>query len=471
VGRRVVLVVLLGLLAGRDAGEAAAPPLPSGKLNWAQRWRLSALKSRAQRAAEAGKFAEALRLARESVALRRRWQGVRHWEAGNAGLEVQRWQRLLRLSPGQQKEVGQSIRRERAGAEYHARGRYHDAEKAYREALAIRCKVLGEEHPETAQSYSYVAMCLDAQGQHADALPLFRQALAIYRKVLGEEHPDTAQSYNNLAYCLHHQGKPAEAVPLYRQALAIWRRVLGEEHPRTADSYNNLALCLHHQGKHMDALPLLRKALAIRRSMLGEEHPDTAQSYNEMASCLHAQGKPHQAIRCWQAALLGADSGRLASASSGFERSLFRAWVLTPRAALAVAHARLSEPQIGWQYAEVDLGRALLDDLGGSPDRPDQGLRAQLRELEARLLPLLALGKLSADQKRLREELLPGHRPGQVRAGSGHAQDSPRRPAMDPAEAARGELPCPRRSPGRALLEGADTVYSWRPARAEAATE
>ena len=50
----------------------------------------------------------------------------------------------------------------------------------------------------------------------AEALPLYDKALAIRRKVLGEEHPSTAASSNNLATCLHYQGKHAEA----RQLLA-----------------------------------------------------------------------------------------------------------------------------------------------------------------------------------------------------------------------------------------------------------
>ena len=82
------------------------------------------------------------------------------------------------------------------------------------------------------------------QGKYAEAEPLYRNALAIRRRVLGEDHPDTATSYNNLALPPRGQGKYAEAEPLYRKALAIRRGVLGEDHPDTAPSYNNLAFYL-----------------------------------------------------------------------------------------------------------------------------------------------------------------------------------------------------------------------------------
>ena len=64
---------------------------------------------------------------------------------------------------------------------------------------------------------------LDRRGHYRDAVPLLKRALAIRRKVLGEEHPHTATSYNNVAANLHDQGKYTEAEPLYRTALAINR--------------------------------------------------------------------------------------------------------------------------------------------------------------------------------------------------------------------------------------------------------
>ena len=41
------------------------------------------------------------------------------------------------------------------------------------------------------------------QGELAAARPLYKRALAIHEKVLGPEHPDTAESLNNLAALLN----------------------------------------------------------------------------------------------------------------------------------------------------------------------------------------------------------------------------------------------------------------------------
>ena len=192
---------------------------------------------------------------------------------------------------------------------------YAAARPLYERALAIREKVLGPEHPDTANSLNNLALLLKDQGELAAARPLtsarwrsarrcsapsipirrrastispsccrtraslrrrgrcIERALAIREKVLGPEHADTANSLNNLAFLLQPQGELAAARPLYERALAIREKVLGPEHPDTATSLNNLALLLHDQGELAAARPLFERALAIREKVLGPEHP------------------------------------------------------------------------------------------------------------------------------------------------------------------------------------------------------
>jgi len=77
----------------------------------------------------------------------------------------------------------------------------------------------------------------------------FRQALAIWEKILGTEHPYTADSLRRLALdCFAHQERQGEAETLFRRALAIRERVLGEEHPDTVRSLYELAALIHRRG-------------------------------------------------------------------------------------------------------------------------------------------------------------------------------------------------------------------------------
>ena len=53
------------------------------------------------------------------------------------------------------------------------------------------------------------------QGKYEAAEPLYVDALAMWKKLLGEEHPDVAQSMNNLAALYYSQGKYEVAEPFY----------------------------------------------------------------------------------------------------------------------------------------------------------------------------------------------------------------------------------------------------------------
>ena len=77
---------------------------------------------------------------------------------------------------------------------------------------------------------------------------IWRDASGFLAENLGEDHPDTAQSYNNIATNLNAQGRYDEAEPLYKKALEICERELGEDHPDTATSYNNVASNLGEAG-------------------------------------------------------------------------------------------------------------------------------------------------------------------------------------------------------------------------------
>src|SRR5262249_22522977 len=147
-----------------------------------------------------------------------RWQGASHWEAVDARYEIEGWERLARLSAADQKEAARALHLEVVGSNLDAKGRHGEAETVFRESLAVRRRLLGEEHPNTALGYFFVAQNLDRQGRPAEAQPLLQKTLELRRKLLGEEHPHTAQSYNNLASNLNDQGKHAEAQALHQKA-------------------------------------------------------------------------------------------------------------------------------------------------------------------------------------------------------------------------------------------------------------
>jgi tetratricopeptide (TPR) repeat protein len=87
-----------------------------------------------------------------------------------------------------------------------------------------------------------------SQGRYPEAEPLYLEALDLRKRLLGDNHPDVATSLNNLAYLYKSQGRYTEAEPLYSKALQICEQSLGIAHPTTMTVRGNYAICLRRGG-------------------------------------------------------------------------------------------------------------------------------------------------------------------------------------------------------------------------------
>ena len=165
-------------------------------------------------------------------------------------------------------------------------------------SLAIREKVLGPEHPDTATSLDHLGMSYAPE----DDMPLIRRSLAIREKILGSGHPDTATSLYNLGnrLILYYNDDGGEL----ERSLAIREQVLGPEHPDTATSLGSLGVLRTLQGQYNESLPLLKRSLAIREKSLGPNHPVTASGLYELADYYSQQhGNEKEAERLLRKAL------------------------------------------------------------------------------------------------------------------------------------------------------------------------
>jgi CHAT domain-containing protein/Tfp pilus assembly protein PilF len=231
----------------------------------------------------AEEFAAAEKSRQAALDLLTKLHGVRDWRVTDARLALQHTRLLAGFDNTERKKLGRAAALDQRVSILRSAGKSQEALTLAQEALEIRKKVLGEEHPHYASSLNSLAGIYMAMGDYTRSEPLYRQALEIMKKVLGEEHPGSANSANNLAEIYVSMGDYARAKPLHRQALEIKKRVLGEEHPDYAGSLSNLAALHELMGEYANAEPLYRQALAIRKKVLGEEHPDFAGSLNNLA--------------------------------------------------------------------------------------------------------------------------------------------------------------------------------------------
>jgi tetratricopeptide (TPR) repeat protein len=278
--------------AQTSSPKGAQPPAPRlRKLVGDAARRAEELDKAVSTALKVDRWDEAIARAEELLALRSRVQGPKHFETVNEEWYLKTLRRVAPM-PEEDRVAYQSAKTmNEQGEALWAQGKYAAAQPLYEKALAIRRRLLTDDHPFTAESYNNLAVNLKAQGKYAAAQPLYEKALEICRRLLSDDHPLTATGYHNLAANLDHQRRYAAAQPLHEKALELYRRLLSDDHPHTALSYDSLASNLYEQGKYTQAQPLYEKALAIDRRLLSDDHPQTASSYNSLAVNLDHQGR------------------------------------------------------------------------------------------------------------------------------------------------------------------------------------
>jgi len=173
-------------------------------------------------------------------------------------------------------------------------GLFDRARPLLAEALAIRERLRGPDHPEVAETLVRLGRLAQLSGQ-GDAVPLFRRALAIREARLGPEAPEVAATLNDLGTALAAQGRFDEAEATLRRTLALQEQLFGGRDPRVAKTLHNLAGIAYYRGRTDDSERLLSRALAIREAALPKDDLDLAGSREALALLRQKQGRPAEA--------------------------------------------------------------------------------------------------------------------------------------------------------------------------------
>ncbi|MBX9687387.1 MAG: tetratricopeptide repeat protein [Candidatus Obscuribacterales bacterium] len=158
-----------------------------------------------------------------------------------------------------------------------------EAEKLFKQALAMREKVQGLSHPDVAAQLDNLAAACDAQGNCAEAQQCVERALEIRKKSLGPDHPAVATTLNNLAGLCDSKGDCDHAEALLKQALAIDEKKSGANSAAVAADLTNLAGLYVKEKKYKEAEPLAKRALEIRKKTAKANDPELAtaqENYN-----------------------------------------------------------------------------------------------------------------------------------------------------------------------------------------------
>ncbi|AGP41059.1 serine/threonine-protein kinase [Sorangium cellulosum] len=198
-------------------------------------------------------------------------------------------------------------------------GKHGEAAELAERALAGLKEALGPDHPDVAIAESRLGNVLVRVERFDDAERAFQRARSIQERILGPDHPTVALTFNSLGRVYTAQSRNREALPFIERAVAIQERALGPDHPFLAASLNNLGNALVMLGETDRARSAHERALAIRERALGPDHPDVASSHNNVGAVLEMQRKVAEAAPHYARALaireraLGPDHSSLAS--------------------------------------------------------------------------------------------------------------------------------------------------------------
>jgi tetratricopeptide (TPR) repeat protein len=181
-------------------------------------------------------------------------------------------------------------------------GDLDDAEKFYRESLAMNRRLLGDKHPEIANGLENVAMTEQDKGNLAGAEALYRQSLDMRRELLGANHPEFGRTLLNLASLQYDRGETREALANLREVLAIYRQAYPHDHPETARVLSGIGSWLTMAGEYPEADRYLQEGLAMRRRLFDAQHPDVGSSLIALAILRVAQENYPEALQLAQGA-------------------------------------------------------------------------------------------------------------------------------------------------------------------------
>lgn len=190
-----------------------------------------------------------------------------------------------------------------------------------REALAIRRRILGEDHPVVAASWNNLGRALYEAGDLREAHAAFRTALELLER-RNVEYGVTARTV------LANIGAVAMERGDYVTALAHWERlydqlvgVHGGDESRLAQAdvaavLTDLGRAHEMMGRPLEALARYEEAIGVTELLLGETHPNLAALHHNVATVFDALGDTASAsaslARAWS---LTRGSGSLLEAS------------------------------------------------------------------------------------------------------------------------------------------------------------
>jgi tetratricopeptide (TPR) repeat protein len=152
------------------------------------------------------------------------------------------------------------------GGIYQREGEREAALRVQQQALALKERALGRDHPDVGISEGNLAVALMELGRNQEALEHVDRSLAILENGLGASHPELAIQLNNRGEILDALGRAREARSSFEKARIIWERELGLDNPDLAYALTGIGVSYLAEGDAISAITPLERAFKIREA-------------------------------------------------------------------------------------------------------------------------------------------------------------------------------------------------------------
>lgn len=273
------------------------------------------------------------------------------------------------------------------GSVYQGLGLSDRARPLLEQALATRRSLLGETHPDVADSLLALAFVANAQGEFREAESHLLAATDIWETEAGRESLPRALAMNLLSVTLASLDRYDEAIRVQEEAIRIQESDPEAGIADLANAYNNLGYVLMNADRYQEARAALEKAvaatadgnlvglraralanlaaahqvlgnlaksrslheqaLALKRARFEPTHPEIGYSLNNLAWVVRAQGQHAEAVDLYRRALnnftnaLGEEHLNVAVVRGNLARTLLEAG--DPEQAIALFKASLEQ--------------------------------------------------------------------------------------------------------------------------------
>jgi len=236
-------------------------------------------------------------------------------------------------------------------------GDYVAARDAYRQALRIQRRVVGEAHPWIGDRETQLATVEFYLQDYETMAEHCQRALAVREATLGTSHPDYPIAVMHVGGAFDYTGDLDAAGRWHEKALGAFEAVHGPKHDLVGTAALNLSRVRERQGRFEEALELATRAQAIWREIKPADDLEHTYADTYLARALLRLGRTRQAIALLEPTLTRQLEGEMPEVVIAHTRfALGRAlWERQPRRARAMLDAAEQAYVAAGRYGEIEL--------------------------------------------------------------------------------------------------------------------